>query len=293
MQRFPRATGAALVALLALHSPVPAASEDKIWDRDFTVARQPTIRIEAEDAKVTVRSWTDSKVKVHAEHRGRTEGLLMTRARPRVEMSHKGNVVSVVARMEGSTSGIVFNSSRFEVEVWLPRESNLIVDTEDGPVSVEDVRGRIELHTEDGSLIGRRLLGDVYVHTEDGSIELDDLDGSLHLETEDAQSEIRGRFDQMDIKSADGGIEIDARKGSKLREEWSLRSQDGGIRLRIPHDLAATLNARTQDGNLSIDLPVQIQGRVRNNELVGDLNGGGPTLRLRTSDGSIRVTTID
>jgi DUF4097 and DUF4098 domain-containing protein YvlB len=160
-------------------------------------------------------------------------------------------------------------------------------------VSVEDVRGRIELNTEDGPLIGRRLQGDVDVHTEDGNIELDDLDGSLHLETEDARSKIRGRFDQMDIESADGGIEIDAQKGSKLRDEWSVSSEDGGIRLRIPHDLAATLNARTQDGSLSIDLPVQVQGRVRNHELVGDLNGGGPTLRLRTSDGSIRVTTID
>jgi len=29
------------------------------------------------------------------------------------------------------------------------------------------------------------------------------------------------------------------------------------------------------------------------NELVGDLNGGGPILKLRSSDGSIRVTTIE
>ena len=62
MHRLSAAIPAAF-ALMCLASPVPAA-EDKTWDREFTVSRQPTIRIESDDAEVTVRSWKGSRVKV-------------------------------------------------------------------------------------------------------------------------------------------------------------------------------------------------------------------------------------
>jgi len=291
MHRLSAAIPAAF-ALMCLASPVPAA-EDKTWDREFTVSRQPTIRIESDDAEVTVRSWKGSRVKVHVEQRGETEGILFGHRRPRVDITQKGQEVIVVARMEGSTGGIVIRQAHLDVEVWLPRESNLIVETEDGPLRVEDVAGAIDLDTEDGSVTARGLSGIIHVHSEDGKIELDDVDGSLQLETEDATSVVRGRFDRMDVESEDGGFRIEALAGSKLQDEWSLRTQDGGIRLSIPRKLAATIDARTQDGSLSVDLPVQLQGRVRHNQLVGSLNGGGPTLRLRSSDGSIHVTPID
>ena len=149
MHRLSAAIPAAF-ALMCLASPVPAA-EDKTWDREFTVSRQPTIRIESDDAEVTVRSWKGSRVKVHVEQRGETEGILFGHRRPRVDITQKGQEVIVVARMEGSTGGIVIRQAHLDVEVWLPRESNLIVETEDGPLRVEDVAGAIDLDTEDGS----------------------------------------------------------------------------------------------------------------------------------------------
>ena len=287
------AAGSALLSLLVLAPSTHAATQNQTWNREFKVASQPTVRIKTDDARVVVRSWKDSRVTVRVTTRGKTEGLILGRRRPLVEIAQQGNEVRVLARIEGSTSGIVFTTARLQVEVWLPRESNLIVDSGDGPVSVEEVTGHIQLETEDGALTARGLRGDVDVRSADGRVELDDLDGTLRLEVEDGHSEVRGRFDRMEVESADGGIDIDALAGSHVRQSWSLRSQDGGIHLRIPRDLAATIDARTQDGGLSVDLPVRVQGTVRHHELVGDLNGGGEILRLRCEDGSIRVGAID
>jgi hypothetical protein len=275
-------------------SPAHARSQEQTWDRDFKVTLQPTVRIETDDARVVVRSWKESRVTAHVELQGRTQGLVIGRRHPRVEITQVGNEVRVRARIEGSESGIVvFSSLRLSIEVWLPRESDLIVHSGDGAVNVEGVAGRIVLETQDGALTARGLRGDIAVRSSDGRVALDDLDGALQLEIQDGRVEISGRFDRFDVESQDGGIEADVLPGSRLQDTWSVRSQDGSIRLRIPRDLAVTLDARTQDGDLSIDLPVRIEGRVRRHELIGDLNGGGPSLRLRSKDGSIRVASID
>jgi len=286
--------GTLLMSLSFAPSPAEARDQDQTWNKEFKVTRQPTVRIETDDARVVVHSWKDSRVTAHVEMRGRTQGLVIGRRHPRVELTQEGNEVRIRARVEGSESGIVvFSSTRMAVEVWLPRESDLIVNSGDGAVSVDDVTGRIELQTQDGPLTASGLRGDIRVRSSDGRVELNDLDGSLRLESQDGRSEVRGRFDRIDVESQDGGIEADVLPGSRLHDTWSMRSQDGGIHLRIPKDLVLTLDARTQDGGLSVDLPVRVQGRVRHHELVGDLNGGGPVLRMRCNDGSIRVSAID
>lgn len=288
------ATGTLFLSLFLAPSVTYARDEDRVWNREFKVAPQPIVRIETDDARVVVRSWKESRVTARVEMRGKTQGLVIGRLRPLVEITQQGNEVLVRARMEGSGSGIIVVSTvRLDVEVWLPRESDLILRSDDGPVNVQDVAGRIDLETEDGSLTARGLHGDIQVKAADGRVVLDDLDGSLRLGTEDGRTEIRGRFDRIDVESQDGRIAADVLPGSRLLESWSMSSEDGGIHLRIPRGLAVTLDARTQDGGLSVDLPVRVQGRARRHELVGDLNGGGPILRLRSTDGSIRVSAVD
>ena len=42
-------------------------------------------------------------------------------------------------------------------------------------------------------------------------------------------------------------------------------------------------------GGVDCDLPITIQGRVSRTSLRGNLNGGGPILKLRSSGGGIRI----
>jgi Toastrack DUF4097 len=289
-----RALVAAGVVILALAGPSgPAhAAETRIWDREFSVGSRPSVHIRTDDARVTVRSWKDSRVQVHVERKGSTHGLVLGRPRPLVDIGQRGNEIDVTVRMHGQ-NGVLFDTAHFEVEIWLPRSCDVMVDSQDGPVRIDEVVGRVDVETQDGSFTGRSLRGEIAVHSQDGHVDLDDVDGALHVETHDGSSQVRGRFDLVDVSSSDGGIQLDAAPGSRLHEEWSLRSSDGSIRLRIPRALAATIDARTADGGLDVDLPIQVQGSLGEHRIVGDLNGGGPTLRLRCSDGTIRVSAID
>jgi hypothetical protein len=56
----------------------------------------------------------------------------------------------------------------------------------------------------------------------------------------------------------------------------------------MPRDYNAHLIASTNNGSMRVDRPVTIQGRI-GKDIDTDLGRGGPTLRLRTSNGSLQI----
>ena len=65
--------------------------------------------------------------------------------------------------------------------------------------------------------------------------------------------------------------------------------KDGAVTLEVPQNLAADVDLHTGDGHIDLDLPVTTEGKIRENEIRGKLNGGGNLLMIHTGDGSIRL----
>ncbi|MDH3496379.1 MAG: DUF4097 domain-containing protein [Gemmatimonadota bacterium] len=137
-------------------------------------------------------------------------------------------------------------------EVLVPRHANLDLRTTNGGIRVEDVRGRIRFATTNGGVRLAALAGDVAGRTTNGGVEVV-LTGS--------------RWD---------GEGLDA------------QTTNGGVRLLIPDGYSAHLEASTRNGGLSVDFPITVQGLV-GKSLSFDLGTGGPTVRLRTTNGSVRL----
>ena len=68
-----------------------------------------------------------------------------------------------------------------------------------------------------------------------------------------------------------------------------MRTKDGRVDVLVPEKFAAELDAETHDGHVTVDIPVEMTGQLSRSRMRGKLNGGGPTLRLRSGDGSIHV----
>ncbi|MDZ7780183.1 MAG: hypothetical protein U5R14_09680 [Gemmatimonadota bacterium] len=82
---------------------------------------------------------------------------------------------------------------------------------------------------------------------------------------------------------------IDVRMGGTLREDVSFETVNGRIRLDLPDDLDADLDVRWLNGGLDSDLPITITGRMGRGRASGTLGAGGPVLRVKTVNGSIRI----
>jgi hypothetical protein len=134
----------------------------------------------------------------------------------------------------------------------VPTQSSLSLKSSNGGISVADVEGRLELRTVNGGIKLARLAGEVTGRTSNGGVDVD-LDGTTWV-------------------------------GPGLDVETS----NGGVKLRLPEQYSARLEAETRNGGLHVDFPVTVQGRV-SREISTNLGAGGPLIRVRTSNGGIRV----
>jgi hypothetical protein len=280
----------AVAAAILLSSPADAAP--RTWEKTFTVSGRPTLRVHTRDAAVRLRRGAEGAIAARVVHDAHRWGFTLPPRDPIVTLEQAGNEVTVSVR-EPATM-VVFGgiSERFDVDVTIPGECDVVVQSSDGPVTVEPgVKGRIDLESQDGRLTVKGASGDVQLTTQDGTIEASELEGVVRAESEDGRVHLEGRFDRLEVRAQDGRVEVVARPGSRLEESWRLETQDSPLHLAIPRDLKADVDVRTEDGRIHFELPVTIPGSRDPHSLRGRLNGGGPLLRLRSQDGSVTLTT--
>jgi len=154
------------------------------------------------------------------------------------------------------------------------------------------VNGKIEVGSSDGRVTLRELRGEIKLHTSDGQVSAEGLDGQLSGTTSDGSMHVRGRFDNLELQTSDGHLYVEVERGSKLADDWSLSTSDGGLGLTIPKEIKATLDARVRDGHLDLDLPFSDLDDYSHHDVRVDLNGGGPVLRVRSGDGSVKIRGV-
>jgi putative adhesin len=297
--------GTACAAVLAAALVVlPARAEDVT--KSFVVSGRPNVRVETNDGSVRVTSGDAKQVEFHVEYQGYELGKNL-----RIDTRQDGDKVELVARVTGHW-GINFNwghnSRRLQIEVRMPRDGDLQVNTGDGSVETSSVNGTVNVHTGDGSVKANSLNGTIDLHTSDGSITVDTLKGDIRLRTGDGSIEARdldgkveadsgdghirlvGRFEALDVKTGDGSVDTRVLPGSKMAAGWTLRTGDGSVDLVLPADFQANINATTGDGHISLGIPVTVEGTFSKSEIRGKMNGGGQTLTIHTGDGSIRLS---
>jgi hypothetical protein len=168
----------------------------------------------------------------------------------------------------GDVSGPEIDLASDDGDVRIQRlAGQLSASLSDGDFEAARIEGRsAEIQSDDGSIrIGQLAAATSRLGSEDGSIQIGDLDGALDAETEDGD---------LDVSFA-------------AAHPVTLRTNDGSIRLTLPASLAVTLDLDAEDIDLDGTLPSDAL-TIDDERVTGPLNGGGPTLDVR-SDGEIEV----
>jgi DUF4097 and DUF4098 domain-containing protein YvlB len=274
-----------LAAVLGLAASTAHADD---WNKTYRVAGHPRLTVATDDAHVRVVVGEPGTIAIRVH----TEGWKIGSGGIAIHEEQSSDEVRFEAREPHFQWDFSFHVRRVEVEVTVPRELALDVDTGDGGVTLAPLTGTVRVHTGDGSVEAEGLRGDLSLVSGDGHIRAQDLEGRLYAHTGDGAITVSGRFTRLELSSGDGRIEATAGAGSKVAEDWDLHTGDGSIQLRLPRDLAADLEAETGDGSIDADLPVSVEGRFMSRRLSGHLNGGGPPIRLRSGDGSIHIASL-
>ena len=138
-------------------------------------------------------------------------------------------------------------------EIFAPRDTDLLLESRNGGITIVNVRGDLDFETTNGGL------------------HLDGLAGN-----------VRGR-------TTNGGVEVTLTGDRWEGEAIDVRTTNGGVRLRVPESYSARLETRTVNGGTNIDFPVTVQGRL-GKQLSTTLGDGGPLVRAETTNGGVRVS---
>ena len=90
----------------------------------------------------------------------------------------------------------------------------------------------------------------------------------------------------VSASTVNGGLRI--RTGA-ITSRTEYKSVNGSITLDIPAETNADLEMRTVNGSLDSDFPLQVQGRINPKSIRASIGKGGPTLKISTVNGSIRL----
>jgi DUF4097 and DUF4098 domain-containing protein YvlB len=90
-------------------------------------------------------------------------------------------------------------------------------------------------------------------------------------------------------RTTNGGIDVDLDGTGWNGSGLDLQTTNGGVKLMVPAHYNAHLETGTTNGGVKIDFPVTVQGTI-GRDFSTDLGSGGATVRVRTSNGGVRIT---
>jgi hypothetical protein len=257
------------------------------YSKSFTVSGHAAVQVSAFDAQIRVLTSDNPTVEFRVQYEVPDEAG----AQPSITARQDGDAVQLTAN-EGTHHWHwgFFRAPHGTIEVLMPKNADLRLETSNGAVEVTRLNGDISLRSSNGALVLNHVSGKVRAHSSNGAISVDDLDGDCELATSNGRIEASGRFDALDIHSSNGHIAARAAAGSKLSSNWRIGTSNSAIELTVPTDLKANLDVGTSNGGIQVDLPLTVQGAQNSSHLHGALNGGGPQVLVHTSNGHIRIS---
>ena len=138
-----------------------------------------------------------------------------------------------------------------EIKAWVPRASDLVLSTQNGPLAVRDVRGRMEINSINGPM------------------SLVDLGGAIEARTDNGPLYVALAGSQWD------GTGLDA------------EAQNGPLDLMVPANYSAHLVTGTISGPVSVDYA--LESNPEREWISTTLGKGGRLVRVVTTNGPFHI----
>lgn len=259
------------------------------------VTGTPNLTVRTFDGTLEFRSWDRDEIVIDIERRA---GSAATARDIEVDVTDTDGDILIEAkrpRRDGFFEHFGQSSPRVRMVLAVPRRLNLEARTADGAILARDLNGRIELSTGDGSVRLQGIQGRMTIRTGDGAITASDLQGSVTVSTGDGSVLLSGRLDELEARTGDGAIDVNVLPGSTMRGDWNVSTGDGGVKILLPPDFNADIEATTGDGGISTSgvavasTPGPEERERRRSALRGRVGSGGEMLTIRTGDGPVDI----
>lgn len=265
------------MALAAL----PALGAEATFERNLSVKGTVELVVATGSGYIHLAHGADSQVHVFGRVRsgwgGNDEQVRQIASNPPIEQT--GNIVRIGARHEN------LHNISIDYEIQAPADAYLNAASGSGEVADDGIGQNTKLSTGSGNIHATGLRGSFSVETGSGNIYADQTgDGEVKAETGSGSIELHNLHGGLHAETGSGSIKV----GGTPSAPWKLETGSGSIELTTG-SAGLTLDAESGSGSIHTDQQMMTQGTADRHHVTGKINGGGPTVRVETGSGSIRV----
>lgn len=150
-----------------------------------------------------------------------------------------------------------------------------------GPAAVD-----MDVESHNGGNNVRGVQGNVKLTARNGRIKASSGGGTLTVDTHNGGIEAVYSGPSISAKTHNGSVVVDLREAVAIG--GTITTHNGGIVLAVSDKTSAMLSGETENGSVTIDVPLA-EAKTSRNEFSGKLGAGGEALTLETHNGGIRV----
>lgn len=179
------------------------------------------------------------------------------------------------------------NQLKVLIRVRVPIEYNVDFATGMGNIWIADVEGRIEGKTGAGNIDIEAIRGPLDVRSGSGNITVEAIDGFVEATTGAGNIAVRDVCGAMEVNTGAGNVEADLT--CQPEDDSEFTSGAGNVTVYVDTEIRCDVDAVAGMGSARTDFPLKVEGRWMKKSFEGELNGGGPELRLRAGVGNVTL----
>ncbi len=293
------------VSFLLVAASISGVAANRRFEKKFQVSPGGTLNVNTDAGSIRVTGTSSNEVSILVEMEGRQKDI------DEFEIKAEQTSGGVEVKGKSHNSGWkIFRSYEMDAKftISVPRNYNLRLGTSGGDVEIEDTQGSVEGKTSGGDVRATKVEGKVDLTTSGGNIHVESAKGNVRAESSGGDvfvnsvtGDVEGATSGGNVTVADvegrvraetsgGNVTVKVRGGNKgVHAETS----GGNVEVHIAKGSAANIDASTSGGDVQCDLPVTVSGKIKDSEVKGTINGGGPLIYAHTSGGNIRIRPME
>lgn len=271
----------ALAAAILAFAAIPALANEATFERNLTVNGHVELAVSTGSGHIHITHGSGDRVHIVGHVKsgwGSEEGRVQEIANnPPVEQT--GNIIRIGQRHEN------YHNISVDYDIEAPANSFLEANSGSGDITDDGVGENAKLGTGSGSIHASGLQGGFVLNTGSGNIYAEQIgQGDVKAQTGSGSIELKNLHGSLHAGTGSGNMKVAGTPSS----DWKLETGSGTIEFWAGN-ASFTLDASTGSGSVHTDQEMAVQGSFDKHHITGKVHGGGPTVRVETGSGDIRV----
>ena len=204
------------------------------------------------------------------------------------DFDKRGNDVYVTSRY---TDGGMFWSRRsrdrmrLEARIQVPAQYDVDFTTGAGNVTLGDLQGAISGRTGAGNIEIGAVRGPVDISSGSGNVAVNGCSGRISISTGAGNVNVQNAACTVSVSSGAGNLM--ARFSGQPDGNSTLETGAGNVTVHLDANARVSVAGASALGSVSTDFSLPVEGKWMSKSFAGDLNGGGPSIRMRAAVGNV------